>query len=203
MDEIVQKKVDEIVSQNTRKSMRKPSGQIVQKTPLRQAFEKFFEVDASDLWKDLKVKGKYALFSISADVLNNAVDSLFRRKKPTRNDYGPGVITRSFDNPSYKTPYSRSSSSYVGAQTTKHTFSDLIYSRRSDAEDLLAAMREAIRDNGSLSVTELYDGIGDPRLLGSLESTDSSIGWKDLSDAYVAEENGMYRVFVPKLVSLK
>jgi len=202
MNDAVQNEIDRIAGSDTqtRVPMKKVQGERVTKTAARKALETFFEMDIDDVKKDLKRDAKRKLLSMLGEMLNSAIDRIFRQRGGVpSNGYGPNVKT--IDQPSYRN-YSTSSKPAQSQQTksNKWSFSDLMWVKRSSAQDLLDGMYQAIVDNGSVTVAEVYDAIDDP---SSLEATDSFFGWKDLSGAYIKEENGLYRLYLPTPISLK
>lgn len=206
MDNLIQNEVDRITGQVGEVEVKKKAFQIedvrVQRSPGRKALEKFFEFDFDEVKNDIKRGAKRKLLGMLGDMLSDAIDKIFRQKPGTTASYGPNVFTRSsYSNGGY-TNYSQASSKPKQATkpTGRWTFSDLVFAERSQATHLKDVMINKIAADGYLSVMELYDALDDP---GNLEPTDNNYGWRDLNGAYVAEEGGLYRLYLPPVVSLK
>lgn len=74
-----------------------------------------------------------------------------------------------------------------------HDFADIILSTRSKAEDVLDGMRELLDRYNVVSVSELYEFLGE-----TAEFTDNKFGWRDLTDARVRAVRGGYMLILPK-----
>lgn len=202
MGDFIQNEIERITGQKS--SMPKIEDERVAKSQARKAVEKFFEMDVDDVKRAVKKDLKRRMFGMLGDGLNNIIDIVFRGKgsgNTKASNYGPNVYVRGYSDGTY-TNYSSPATNTASAPKTgaKYSFSDLVFAQRSQAQHLKDIMEEKILMDGSLSVMELYDALGDP---SNLEPTDNNFGWKSLEGAYITEENGLYRLYLPKVMSLK
>lgn len=173
----------------------------VKKSATREAFESFLEIDTDELKKNIKLDFKRKLRAVIGDILIEGIGMIFHNRSASAAAKNVvSSVVRSTDNVSYRDYSSASKNGSRSAVGGKYTFSDLKYSRRVDAVDLLDAMQSVLAENGKVSVTNLYDILEDP---SNLEMTDNNFGWTDLSGAYVSMDGGLYRLFLPPVVALK
>lgn len=89
----------------------------------------------------------------------------------------------------------------VGSTTTSHySVDNIILEDRGDAERVLEAMKAYIAEYGAVSISELYEFIGEP--IG--EFTTTRWGWRSLNTAGIMRtNNGGYKLDLPKAIPLK
>lgn len=88
----------------------------------------------------------------------------------------------------------------VGSTSTQYSVDNIILEDRGDAEKVLAAMNGYIAEYGEVSISTLYDMIGEP--IGDFMST--RWGWRSLNTAGIMRTtNGGYKLDLPRPVSLK
>jgi hypothetical protein len=95
-----------------------------------------------------------------------------------------------------------SQTSTAGSANTNNQFSvdNIILEDRGDAERVLEAMKAYIAEYGAVSISELYEFIGEP--IG--EYTTTRWGWRSLNTAGIMRTtNGGYKLDLPKAIPLK
>lgn len=78
-----------------------------------------------------------------------------------------------------------------------HTFDDLIFDNRQEAEDVLTHMVDILDEYQEIKVADLYDLVGETSTF-----TDYKWGWENLSSASVARVRDGYKLKLPKAVPL-
>lgn len=88
----------------------------------------------------------------------------------------------------------------VNSSTTQYSVDNIILEDRGDAEKVLVAMNGHIAEFGEVSISTLYEFIGEP--IGDFMST--RWGWRSLNTAGIMRtSNGGYKLDLPRPVSLK
>lgn len=83
---------------------------------------------------------------------------------------------------------------------SQYCVDNIILEDRGDAERVLEAMKAYIGEYGAVSISELYEFIGEP--IG--EYTTTQWGWRSLNTAGIMRTgNGGYKLDLPKVVPLK
>lgn len=177
----------------------------VGKSDFVKAAEKFLDLDISEIKRRAKQDAKRKVWRAIGDVLIGTMNIIFN--SPSRpnggNSSGGGSVIRQADGVSYKAynQMSGNSGNSGGGKSNRLEFPDLVYDTWDDADEIKrAAEAELMRNGGKLSVAKFYDIFGD---VSHLEMTDSMIGWTDLTNAYIALENGKYRLYMPQVESLR
>ena len=172
----------------------------VGKSDFVKAAEKFLEVDISEIKKRAKQDAKKKALRAVGEILSGLINLTFN--SPSTKPQSSGSVIRQGDNVSY-VAYNQMSGNVQSPvnKSNRLTFPDLVYDTWDDANDLkVAAEAELIRNGGQLSVSKFYDIFGD---VAHLEMTDSMIGWRDLSSAWIGMEDGKYRLYMPQVESLR
>lgn len=87
-----------------------------------------------------------------------------------------------------------------GSTNNQYSVDNIILEDRGDAERVLETMRAYIADYGAVSISELYEFIGEP--IGDFATT--RWGWRSLNTAGIMRtSNGGYKLDLPRAVSLK
>ena len=82
----------------------------------------------------------------------------------------------------------------------QYSVDNIILEDRGDAERVLETMKAYIADYGAVSISELYEFIGEP--IGDFATT--RWGWRSLNTAGIMRtSNGGYKLDLPRAVSLK
>ena len=82
----------------------------------------------------------------------------------------------------------------------QYSVDNIILEDRGDAERVLEAMKAYIAEYGAVSISELYEFIGEP--IG--EYTTTRWGWRSLNTAGIMRtSNGGYKLDLPRAISLK
>ena len=98
----------------------------------------------------------------------------------------------------FKQPSNQTSS--ANANTNQYSVDNIILEDRGDAERVLEAMKAYIAEYGAVSISELYEFIGEP--IGDFATT--RWGWRSLNTAGIMRtSNGGYKLDLPRAVSLK
>ena len=173
----------------------------IKKSEARIAIEKFLEVDTDQLKLQAKHSAKKKFLSVIGDILIEFIDMIFHGRGGNIAKNVVSSVIRNSDNVSYRN-YSAASQNRVreSSQSSKYTFSDLVFANRVDAVDLLDAMEQVLAEHGKVSVTNLYDILDDP---SNLSMTDSNFGRYDLTPARVVSTGNAYRLLLPTVVELK
>ena len=88
----------------------------------------------------------------------------------------------------------------VNSSSTQYSVDNIILEDRGDAERVLTAMNAHISEFGEVSISTLYEFIGEP--IGDFMST--RWGWRSLNTAGIMRtSNGGYKLDLPRPVSLK
>jgi hypothetical protein len=88
----------------------------------------------------------------------------------------------------------------VNSSSSQYSVDNIILEDRGDAEKVLAAMNSYIAEYGEVSISTLYDMIGEP--IGDFMST--RWGWRSLNTAGIMRtSSGGYKLDLPRPVSLK
>lgn len=88
----------------------------------------------------------------------------------------------------------------VNSSTTQYSVDNIILEDRGDAERVLTAMNAHIAEFGEVSISTLYEFIGEP--IGDFMCT--RWGWRSLNTAGIMRtSNGGYKLDLPRPVSLK
>lgn len=110
--------------------------------------------------------------------------------------------TRGGGNGKYRdyTSYSRNNNKtnrrdFTDNNRSKPDYRDYTFQTRRDAEEVLAALRDRIREYGSSSVADFYDAVGQ-----STEYTENRYGWTNLDKASVRPCRDGYYIDLPKAI---
>jgi hypothetical protein len=76
---------------------------------------------------------------------------------------------------------------------SRHNFDDIIIESKSEAEEVLTVLVEAIEMYESCAVADLYEAVGLPT-----DFTDHKWGWFNLASAYVKRDRYGYSLVLPK-----
>ncbi len=88
----------------------------------------------------------------------------------------------------------------VNSSSSQYSVDNIILEDRGDAEKVLTAMNAYIAEYGEVSISTLYDMIGEP--IGDFMCT--RWGWRSLNTAGIMRtSNGGYKLDLPRPVSLK
>lgn len=88
----------------------------------------------------------------------------------------------------------------VNSSATQYSVDNIILEDRGDAERVLVAMNAHIAEYGEVSISTLYEFIGEP--IGDFTTT--RWGWRSLNTAGIMRtSNGGYKLDLPRPVSLK
>lgn len=88
----------------------------------------------------------------------------------------------------------------VNSSSSQYSVDNIILEDRGDAEKVLVAMNAHIAEFGEVSISTLYEFIGEP--IGDFMST--RWGWRSLNTAGIMRtSNGGYKLDLPRPVSLK
>lgn len=86
------------------------------------------------------------------------------------------------------------------SSNNQYSVDNIILEDRGDAEKVLVAMKAYIENYGAVSISELYEFLGEP--MGDFTTT--RWGWRSLNTAGIMRtSNGGYKLDLPKPVSLK
>jgi hypothetical protein len=75
---------------------------------------------------------------------------------------------------------------------SRHSFDEVVFADRGEAEEVLGRLRDVIREFGTASVGDLYDLIG-----ATGNFTDNAWGWTDLRDARTRQVRQGYLLVLP------
>lgn len=93
-----------------------------------------------------------------------------------------------------------SQSSNSNSNNSQYSVDNIILEDRGDAERVLEAMKAHIAEFGAVSISELYEFIGEP--IGDFTTT--RWGWRSLNTAGIMRtSNGGYKLDLPRAISLK
>jgi hypothetical protein len=88
----------------------------------------------------------------------------------------------------------------TGSTGSQYSVDNIILEDRGDAERVLEAMKAYIAEYGAVSISELYEFMGEP--IGDFMTT--KWGWRSLNTAGIMRtSNGGYKLDLPRVVSLK
>lgn len=82
-------------------------------------------------------------------------------------------------------------------RSNRHDYNTIAIDSKGEAEAVLFAMEERIRDYGRVSIADFYDLIGI-----DCDFTDYKYGWNDLSNTYIHRMNDGYSIHFDKAVVL-
>lgn len=99
---------------------------------------------------------------------------------------------------SYQKYYDNGKSAVKAAMTDKFSYDDIIFETRSQAQDCLDMMIEAISEYGSVSVADMYDLAG----VDSNSFQDNKWGWKNLSQATVTRGRDGHYIKLPRVTAI-
>ena len=100
----------------------------------------------------------------------------------------------------FKPNASQTSSSGSSSTNNQYSVDNIILEDRGDAERVLEAMKAYIAEYGAVSISELYEFIGEP--IG--EYTTTRWGWRSLNTAGIMRtSNGGYKLDLPRAIPLK
>lgn len=100
----------------------------------------------------------------------------------------------------FKPNASQTSSSGSSSSNNQYSVDNIILEDRGDAERVLEAMKAYIAKYGAVSISELYEFIGEP--IG--EYTTTRWGWRSLNTAGIMRtSNGGYKLDLPRAIPLK
>lgn len=88
--------------------------------------------------------------------------------------------------------------SYQNRTSPRYGVDEIILGTRGEADDVLAAMSDYMRDYGMVAVADLYEMVGHPIVF-----TDNNWGWTDLRSASVRKIPEGYLLVLPRPMSLK
>lgn len=124
------------------------------------------------------------------DVICNGA-SMLMGEKP-KNSAGPGAKV------SYRQYYRDDQRDYAKPRTQQqHSYDDIIFENRGDAEAVLERMEELVDRFGTVSVADLFDLAG-----MSCQYTDNKYGWTNLNGVQVIRVRDGYQIDLPRASSL-
>lgn len=148
--------------------------------------------------------GEWALYDVLIPAFRNTladmgigiVESIFGNGSGSRaRDYGGRVVRdRGRSYISYNSVSSRDSRREIDrGDRVRHEFSNIVFGRRGEAEDVLAHLVDMTIEYGEATVAAFYE-------LSNIESTyaDSNYGWSNLRDAYTEQVRGGYVIRFPQ-----
>lgn len=181
------------------------SGKKIPQTVGRKFMSEFLADDISNikdyiLWDVLLPAVKNAI----SDTITNGIDMLLFGQTRTR---GSNTVKRITP---YSSLYSGTSSNRVvkyndiqeqqsrrNRGLAGYSYQEVVLSSRPEAEDVLAHMRIYLEKYGVVSVSDLYDAVGEVP-----EMIDTKWGWTDLTGACVQRCSDGYLLRMPRVESL-
>ena len=182
------KKAEKVISG---KATAKPKGEIA------KFFDTFF---AEDIHKVLDYIKKDVVIPTIRDTLWTVIARGSERMIYGETGHAPKNSKLPYVNYNglFKQPSNQTSS--ANANTNQYSVDNIILEDRGDAERVLEAMKAYIAEYGAVSISELYEFIGEP--IGDFATT--RWGWRSLNTAGIMRtSNGGYKLDLPRAVSLK
>ena len=136
-----------------------------------------------------------AMKNLIADIINNGVSMFLfgETRAPRRGDNRDrgrySQRDRGYQRDEYDEPRERRYRNRMGYDD----FSHIVLTSRSDAVTVLNDMRDYIEDYGSVTVSNLYELVGEDS-----QAIDNSYGWTNLDRAYIDSVRGGYIIEFPK-----
>lgn len=136
-----------------------------------------------------------AVKNLIADIINNGVSMFLfgETRAPRRGDNRDrgrySQRDRSYQRDEYDEPRERR----YRNRMRYDDFSHIVLTSRSDAVTVLNDMRDYIEDYGSVTVSNLYELVGEDS-----QAIDNSYGWTNLDRAYIDSVRGGYIIEFPK-----
>lgn len=167
-------------------------GRLKKKSNLERFTESFIKEDISNV-------GRYILTEVIIPAVKKAIDDTvtsgismilygntdrIRKKSDSRSSY----------HEYYEKDRNRSNSSRPNG---RYNYNEIIFDTRSEAEEVLDMMAEAIDTYGVVSVGDFYEFAG---YSGSY--TDNKYGWKDIHNASVAYRSDGYVLKLPRAIPI-
>lgn len=147
-----------------------------------------------------------SLQKILSDIVKGGIDYLIYGSKVPKSQSGPGLISYNnyYNRTSYPgvSPYSipingNSPSSSI-SQPSVYAIDEVIFRERSDAEEVLLRMKEAISSYGMVSVADFYDLINQ-----RCDFTARKYGWRDLKTADIIRINDGFSIRFPRITPIE
>ena len=202
--------MDDLQSQfppNTKMDKQEPSGKIIKGevsgslAPKKTTGEKFASVF---LGGDLQQVKHYMVYDFFIPTLKNAllncIEMLLFGTTPNRpgGNYAQSnpryVNYSSYSRPQQPSSYQQRNQPQPQSNEARYDFSGIIFSTRTDAENVLTSMQNDIDNCGQTRVADLLDKIG-----RTAEFTDYRWGWKNLQGARVLLGRGGYYIDLPRV----
>lgn len=127
------------------------------------------------------------------DIVCNGTGMLLGERNPQRGGSASKVSYRSY----YEHPDDRKSSVSSSRTKTSHSYNDLVFSNRGDAEVVLERMYELLDHFDAVSIADMFDLAGE-----SCNYTDNKYGWTNLDDARVQSVREGYIIQLPRATTL-
>lgn len=181
------KKVEKVVAG---KVTAKPKGEVA------KFFETFFAEDIRKV-KDYLVKD--VIVPTLRDTIWTVIAKGSERMIYGENGHAPKNSKLPYVN--YNGLFKQNTSAPSSSSTNnQYSVDNIILEDRGDAERVLEAMKAHIAEFGAVSISELYEFIGEP--IGDFTTT--RWGWRSLNTAGIMRtSNGGYKLDLPRAISLK
>ena len=191
-----------------RAPLKKATGLVENKSPLKKLKDTFFEEDfgtvAESLKRDIVVPQIKSFF---ANLFIGGIERAFygtksRPSGPATN-YGSSLV-RTYTQPTQYTNYSKPQTRENPGTKIKQKFNlgDLIFRDYPSAKDLLDSLRDEIDHHDSVTVAQLYEAISTDDDYKDIDFTNNYYGWKNLDNAQIVSVYAGYQLVLPKPIQL-
>lgn len=132
------------------------------------------------------------LKSFAIDSFSALLNGKASPKQPTSGTY----FAYNRMTPAAQNMYGKPAGSY-SPRAEKHDYNQIAFETRGDAEGVLYAMKEQIRQYTKVTIADMYELVG-----ADCEFTDYKYGWFNLDSAYAVRTKDGYVLSLPKAVVL-
>lgn len=211
VDELIQNEVSRIAEPTNLPKLKKISGFVKDPNAEKSPFQKFLGIFLTD---DLPGVRKHLLTDYVYPAAKDFVAGiLFETIQRMFYGNGKSTSTTNYSNVSSslvrtntsKTNYANPSTLVTSVQTTpqqsqKISWDNIVMKTHSQATQLVAELRDAIRRYDKVSVLQLYDSLEET---DSLDVSDQYLGWTNLDSVPIVPFNGGFKVCLPKPEELR
>lgn len=133
------------------------------------------------------------------NIKNFAIDAfsiMLNGKTAPRNNPTGTYFAYNRMNTSQTNQFGKPAGSY-SSRADRHDYNQIAFQTRGDAEGVLYAMREQIKQYGRVTIADMYELVG-----CDCEFTDYKWGWFDLNNSYAVNTRDGYVLSLPRAVAL-